>query len=170
MHQTNRERNVLSRGLRGGRTSSSYGGDFGFTLFEVLVVVAIGAASIVVALQFLPRNNDRRDLEQSAIELAAVMRGAQLSALVNQRESNFVFDLNKRHFWSRSDHVYTLASDTLVTIESARHSATEYGLAQVRFLPNGHNSGATIRLKRHSHEAQIKADWLTGTITVIMLP
>ena len=144
--------------------------DAGFTLLEVLVVLAIGAASIGVAVQFLPRNNDRRELEQSAIELAAVMRGAQLAAVRDQRESTFTFDLKKRQFWSKPDHIHTLDADTVVTIVSARHAATTSALAQVRFLSNGHNSGATIQLTKENHKAQITADWLTGAIAVTMLP
>lgn len=141
----------------------------GFTLLEALIVLAIATASVAFAVQVLPKVSERRELEQSAIEFAAVLRGAQLSALQTQRQAVFNFDLKKRRFWSEPDRIYELDPEIDATMTSARSSqAVELG--QVRFLPNGQNTGAMIRLKKGKYVVEVTADWLTGDVQVRMLP
>ena len=142
----------------------------GFTLLESLIVLAIASVSLAIATQAFHKQNDRRDVEQTALELAAVMRGAQISALQNQREAIFSFDLQKRQFWSRPGHVHAINPKIDVTMSRARQVDIDLGLGQVRFLPNGQNTGATIQLRKASYTAEITSDWLTGTIAIRMLP
>ena len=144
--------------------------DSGFTLLESLIVLAIASVCLAVAIQAFPKRNDRRDVEQMAMELAAVMRGAQISALQSQQEMIFNFDLQKRQFWSRPSHVHSIDPKIDVTMSRARQIDSDLGLGQVRFLPSGQNTGATIQLRKASHTAEITTDWLTGTISIRMLP
>ena len=143
----------------------------GFTLLELLIAVTIAMTSLVVVVQLSPSSkNSRRELEQTAIELASVMRGAQLAAAKSQSVSNFSFDLSKHQYWVKPARIHTLDPSTLIVVKSARFGTTESALRQIRFMPNGQNSGATIQLKKDNNTAEIAADWLTGAITVTMSP
>jgi type II secretion system protein H len=141
----------------------------GFTLLEALVVLAVVVLSVSVALQATPRQNPRLDLERAALELTAVMRSAQLKALKDQEKTTFTLDLANRRFWSAKDRLHQLDSETEVTMLSARGSRPATELGEVKFLPNGQNTGTTIRLSQGDYSAEITADWLTGAINVRML-
>lgn len=142
----------------------------GFTLLEVLIVMAIAVASLAVAMEVVSIKNPRRELVQSAVEVAAVMRGAQLAAAQSQRGSIFNFDLKKRQFWSTPDRIHDLDTEIDATMVSVRDPQNTAALAQVRFLSTGQNTGTTIQLKKDNHVVEITADWLTGDIHVRMLP
>jgi general secretion pathway protein H len=139
----------------------------GFTLLELLVVLAVG--SLLVAL--VPPAFDRlREVSQYRDTVRAIvvdLRQAREQAIARGQTVNFRVDLTDRKFGIDGQELKSLP----VSLE-VRTTVGSQGLpentqhATIAFLPEGGSSGGTMELVRPSGGGvRIRVDWLFGQIT-----
>lgn len=139
----------------------------GFTLLELLVVLAIG--SLLVAL--VPPAFDRlRETSQYRDTVRAVvvdLRQARQRALAYGQTVNFRVDLSDRKFGIEGEALKALPDSLEVkTTIGSQEQPDNTQQAVIAFLPEGGSSGGTIELVRPSGSGvRIRVDWLFGQIT-----
>jgi general secretion pathway protein H len=137
----------------------------GFTLVELLVVLAILGllAGLIVARG--PVRSGRVDLDAAATDLTSALRLSRSEAVVERRPIALEFDL-AQHRWrdgtGESHAVPPTIGIDLVTI--AGDTKRETGIGRIRFEPDGSATGGTIRLSLGTRITVISVNWLTGDI------
>lgn len=143
------------------------GGESGFTLMEMLVVLAVLALVVTISLPLLKTSGGARTFRAEAQHVAALFRLARIDAMSGNRETRVIVDFKQRRILyqgSRTDKI-ELAPDTDITVKTARGEIIAED-AGFRFLPGGGATGGALFLKRTGNEATIAISWLTGAVRI----
>ena len=144
----------------------SAGSDSGFTLVELLVVLAVLALVLAVVPPLLPDAIDSARLRNAQRDLVSGLRYARSQAVNSQQA--VTLDLNVR------DGTMTVAdrrrdlsvpdgvSLTLVTAQQEQLSEYE---GAIRFYPDGSSTGGRVRFQRGDRVSSIDVNWLTGRVS-----
>jgi type II secretion system protein H len=147
----------------------------GFTLMEVMIVVAIigllaamGLPSILSALQ-------KKGMRKALSDLTDVCRTARANAIIHNRTEAVVFHPLTRSFGSQSgaaEHSGLVSSSTLpdgVGFAMLDINQQDYGASDpafVFFYPDGTSDEMTIVLKDATDTRKITLEFATGTTVV----
>jgi general secretion pathway protein H len=138
----------------------------GFTLLEILAVMALLAIALAVTAFSLDGGLDRARLDASARDIAAALRHTRTRALVEHQPQWFTLDLNARTFASPGRDPQGIAGGTVLHVTSAAEDVQHPGQARIRFFPDGSSTGGNIELVRKHREVRIDVDWLTGAVAM----
>jgi general secretion pathway protein H len=134
----------------------------GFTLVEMLVVMAILAATMVVSLPYVRGSNEVRALEASAQILASLLRETQSAAVANNAERVLSVDLRRAKIINPS---FSFPLGTVLQIETAESQiSTDH--ASIRFFADGGSTGGKITLANGRAKFELAMNWLTGAVVV----
>ena len=136
-------------------------GAAGFTLVELLAVLAIVGMALAVAMPLLARHVSGATLNAAASEIRAALRGARSTAIAEDRPVVFQGDPGGG-YWLDRNH-FTLP---LMTGAQPLRVATRGG-ARISFYPSGGSSGGRILLISGGGEREIAIDALTGRADAI---
>jgi general secretion pathway protein H len=143
------------------------GAEEGWSLIELLVVLAILALVAAIALPGAQMPGQGPSLRLVAADIAARLRAARSLAIAEQREVAFAFDSGTRTYGvaglgaSRS-----LPAAVEVSITTARQYVRDAGEARLVFYSDGTSSGGTIRLAHQHQQVVIGVAWLTGAVHI----
>lgn len=138
----------------------------GFTLVEMIVVIAIMALVVVMALPSSRHSAKVRQLDTLARSLAADLRRARLEAIGENREAALVIDLKKRLAHRASSGAgIEIPEDVAIDIVTARGDIATTAAA-FRFFPDGTATGGHIDLGLEGEKRRIAVQWLTGRVGV----
>lgn len=135
----------------------------GFTLVEILVVLAILGLVYGLALPVFSRTLDGPRLERAVRALVADLREARSLALA-RGEPVFVYIQPQIGAWrleNSSDGV-DHSIQIRASVPNAWRSAD--GTHVIGFFPDGESSGGEIRLRLNDRAQQVKVQWLTGRV------
>lgn len=138
----------------------------GFTLLEILVVLAIFGLSLVLVSGFRPPWSKGFHLDSAAAELAAQLRLVRSQAIAGNRAAIFELDLDGRRYRSGMAAPRALPAGLaveLLTVAGERQGAAAGG---IRFHPDGSSTGGRIVLTDGSKRVAIGVDWLTGRVGI----
>ncbi len=144
----------------------------GFTLLELLVVLAICAMALSVAVPALTKSA-ATDLKANARTLAAGLRSARENAIAGNREVTLILDLDLLEMalsapesvrQSPSRKLSNSIHYKLFTAESEWLSESRGG---IRFFPDGSSTGGRITLSLARAAVVVDVDWLTGRIQLL---
>jgi general secretion pathway protein H len=141
-------------------------GAAGFTLLEMLVVLAVLGLSIVLVAGFRPPWSRGFDLDATAGELASQLRLVRSEAIAHNGHAAFELDFANHRYKPGAAAARSLPPGLqieLVTVAGERQGAAAGG---IRFHPDGSSSGGRIVLADGSRRVAIGVDWLTGRISV----
>jgi general secretion pathway protein H len=141
--------------------------DAGFTLLELLIVLAVMALAVGLAMPLATRPAGDAALTATARKLAADMRMARASAIRDNTERTLTIDLARRRFWvdgltGASAIAGGIAVD-VVTVRAEQRSARQ---GRLRFFPDGSATGGTVALTGAGRRVTVKLDWMTGHASV----
>jgi general secretion pathway protein H len=143
-------------------------GEGGFTLLEIICVLAIIAMLAAIALPAFPRGTSRSMLEAYALETAAMLKADRYAAI--RRGAAVATDLSAISRTVRSGatgRMLQLPQDVgfnaILASQCDRHAA---GLA-IEFLPSGMSCGGTIFLSRLGTTLEVRVTWLTGGVEIV---
>ena len=126
----------------------------GFTLLELLVVLAIASLMVAVAAPFTVRTIERAELRADARELKSDLRAFRQRA-IDERRTISVTALSETH-WPESGR-------------EVRHRAIfvgeDGGNTALVFYPDGTSSGGTFRLQDGGRVALVRVAWLSGAVS-----
>jgi general secretion pathway protein H len=140
----------------------------GFTLLEIVCVVAIVALLAAVILPAIPRGTSYARLEAYAIETATLLKQDRYAAM--RRRARVVTEINAPARMVRSGvtgHALQLPNDIAVEALLARRCDQRAAGRSIDFFPSGRSCGGTIELTRLGKGFQIRVNWLTGGVELV---
>jgi general secretion pathway protein H len=143
--------------------------DHGFTLIEILVVLAIMGAVIGIVVMRGPITSRGLQTRAAAGLLAQTLRQARAAAIERGRIVNVAIDPVRRNFATDGGPIHSMAPD----VEVAVLPPALKGPGDVRvisFSPDGSASGGAILLGSATRRVQIGVEWLTGRVQVANAP
>lgn len=151
---------------RAGRAES--GGQAGFTLLEVVCVLAIITLLAAIALPAMPSATSLPRIEGYALETAALLDADQAAAQEQQRQVATIVDAAERAIQSgASGRILRFPSDVTVQAVVASRCNGSPAEGTIRFLQSGMSCGGVIALMRGGVGYQIRVNWLTGGAEVV---
>jgi general secretion pathway protein H len=155
-----------SRGSRRvvGRSTS----EAGFTLLEIICVVAIVAALAAVALPRLSQGTSRPRLEAYAIEVASLLKADRIAAIKGHAPIATSVSAATRSIRSGSTgRVVTVPDDVAFQATLPQRCNQRPALATIDFFTSGMSCGGAIALTRAGVGYQVRVNWLTGGTEVV---
>lgn len=138
----------------------------GFSLLEMLLVMAIIAFAGLLAASAMTGGFDGIRLRAATSEVAAQLRFTRAQALATGKRQDFAID-PRAHAWKAPKNRHgSLPKQLEIAFYGAREvqpSASEGGIA---FFPDGASTGGRIRLVTKRASRDIDVAWLTGEVTV----
>lgn len=141
----------------------------GFTLLELLVVLAIMGLLLGLASPRFHNIVPGFELQSSARELAAALRETRGQALERGDPAVLVLDLaGRRYGLGGGSQSKELPRDiVLEAMTAAEDISEETRRARFRFFPDGSATGGRITLSRGERQYRIDIDWLTGRVEIL---
>lgn len=140
----------------------------GFTLVELLVVLAI----ISLLLAFTPAAFNRMmpglEVQSASRQLAASMRSARSAAIRDNAEVTLTLDLEARVY--RLDQLgQEQAIDEAIEVSmlTARSELEGEQTGRIRFYPDGTSTGGRVTFAGGGAAYDILVDWLTGRVRIL---
>ena len=139
----------------------------GFTLLELLVVLAIIGVMLLFIPGFLLRGQPGVDVDAAARRIADALRETRSEAVRRNRDQLFALDVQERLFRAAGMRTPVQMDRAIeVAFQSARQEQLAESTGQIRFFPDGSSTGGLIRLTRDGREATVSVDWLTGLVAI----
>jgi general secretion pathway protein H len=139
----------------------------GFTLLELLVVLAIIGAVLAFVPGFMVRSQPGLDVDVAARAIADALRQARSYAVLQNRDQLFALDVEERLFRIGEQRApVQMDRDLEITFQTARSEVMSETIGQIRFFPDGSATGGRIGLTLDGRHVEVVVDWLTGLVSV----
>jgi type II secretion system protein H len=138
----------------------------GFSLLELLLVIAIAGLMAAVAIPSLPGALESARLRGSAGEVRATLTLARTLAVSEARNRSVAFDLDRGEYGIDGDARKGLLPEG-IRLAAVRpgESAAERGVVRVRFYPDGSADEAEVSISSSGGgRMRIRVDPLTGIV------
>ena len=143
------------------------GPEDGFTLLEMVCVLAIVGLVAAVLLPIIPRQTSRSRLEAYAIEAATLLKADRNAAIRRRLEVTTQVDAGSRSVRSgASGETVRVPEDVrfeALLPENCNHRPV---VATISFFASGMSCGGVIALTHVDTGYEIRINWLTGRIEV----
>jgi general secretion pathway protein H len=132
-------------------------GERGFSLLELIVVLAILSLIVVAMAPLITPWHRGTMIDVAARELALALRETRTAAIYGNQQTTFTLDGPAGEYWSDAAPAHR-ALPMKITARFARQA--EFG--QIQFYPDGGASGDTIVLRDAQRSATVRVDALSG--------
>jgi general secretion pathway protein H len=150
-----------------GRSDRSSSQD-GFTLLEVVCVVAIIAMLAAILLPAIPRGTSQARLEAYAIQTATLLKADRAAAIRRRTEiATEINALSRAVRSGASGRVLRVPDDVVFEALLASRCNQRASGTTIRFFGSGMSCGGTIALTRLGAGYQVRVNWLTGGIEIV---
>jgi general secretion pathway protein H len=139
----------------------------GFTLAEILVVLAITALAAALALPSLKAKETARSVLLTTERVAAILQAGRLRAIGQNQPVAISFSLTDRIFRMDGAVEITIPEDMELELLTAR--GDRFGSdPSFRFFADRSSTGGSIKLIKGGNTGFIKVKWLTGQVAMEM--
>ncbi len=139
----------------------------GFTLIELIVVLAIMGLVVALASPRLHRALPGAELAAGAEELAAALRRTRARAIAGGHRAALLIDIEAARYALAGGPGRRLPKGIEVEIRTAADALDPIARrAAMTFYADGTAAGGRIVLRRGTRAYRLDIDWLTGRITV----
>jgi general secretion pathway protein H len=140
----------------------------GFTLIELVCVLAIVALLAAIALPAIPRRTSRQQLESYAVEIASMLHADRSAAVRNRNDVATEIDARARILRSGARRqAIQIPDDVSLTLVSAATCRQRRAQASIVFLASGMSCGGTITLSHAGIGYEVRVNWLTGGVDIV---
>jgi general secretion pathway protein H len=140
----------------------------GFTLLEMVCVIAVVAMLAAVLLPFMPHNTSRARLQAYAIETASLLKADRNAAIRLGTDVSTLVDASSRAIRSGATaQLVRIPADVrfdALLPETCRRRAA---LSTISFFADGMSCGGAIALTRLDSSYEIRVNWLTGRVEIV---
>jgi general secretion pathway protein H len=139
----------------------------GFTLLELIVVIALIGLAYVLAAPSFGGGFLGAELKGAARDVAAGLREARSQALTRKREAAVTLDLEKRTFALSGDpQVHQLSDRLELKLFTAQSEVVNDKTGAIRFYADGSSTGGRVTLSANERKYLVDVDWLTGKVSI----
>ncbi len=137
----------------------------GFTLLEMLIVVAVLGLVLGMIVLRGPVRSQGLDTRAAAREVAGTLRAARARAITTDRPVLFLLDPAHHAFQVEGSPPRTLPTGLNAALLS-RAQLGQRPLSAISFAPDGSSSGGAVVLADGHHRLAVSVDWLTGRVSI----
>ena len=139
----------------------------GFTLVELLVVLAVIGLIIALAPIAMYSAMPSLELRTTTRELAAALRSTRSAAIRDNREMALTLDLEAgRYRLDGREGERQIHPEIELELLTATIETEDESVGRIRFFPDGTSTGGQITLARGDDTYYIVIDWLSGRVQV----
>jgi general secretion pathway protein H len=140
----------------------------GFTLLEMVCVIALIAMLAAVLLPFLPSHTSRSRLQAYALETATLLKADRNSAIRRRADVSTLVDAPSRAIRSGATlETIRFPDDVRVDALLPQSCRQRAALSTISFFADGMSCGGSIALSRLDRTYEIRVIWLTGRIEIV---
>jgi general secretion pathway protein H len=139
-------------------------GQLGFTLLELLVVLAVMALVMAVALPSFRGRADGINARREAALLATELRLARAAALTNGTGAGLEFDLAHRTLRPTGGAARRLPEGVALMLDTTRSQLLGDAAGRIWFYPDGSSTGGGVTVADRRRVYRINIDWVTGRV------
>lgn len=151
--------------MRSRTSTTDRSGPDGFTLLELLAVLAIVGLIAAIAVPRLQPPAIASEAGQAARALANGLARARQLAIFQNRETILKLDLDRRSWQLPADPATSFSPGLDVAFEGVARDITGPRAGGIRFFPDGSSTGGTITLTDgDKNKFKLTVNWLTGRI------
>lgn len=136
----------------------------GFTLVELLVVLAIAAVAMTAIPTLFSAAFPGLEMKSSARRAAATLRLARESAIRRGAETQVLVDLEQHRLTLAGYRALDLPDQLSIQLDAASGELIDEQHGAIRFFPDGSSTGGRLVLSHDGHGYQVGVAWLTGRI------
>jgi general secretion pathway protein H len=140
----------------------------GFTLLEMVCVLAIIALLSAVLLPFIPHGTSRSRLQGYALQAATLLKTDRDAAIRRHVNVATLVDAPSRAIRSGASQASIRVPDDVrfdaVLPQTCQRQAA---LSTIRFFADGTSCGGTIVLTRFDAGYEVRVNWLTGRVEIV---
>lgn len=156
----------MTRTGRGGAGHAGRRRSTGFSLLEMLLVMALIAAASALAAVTLTGGIDSLRLRASAKEIAANLRYARAQAISTGSPQNFAID-PRAHVWrGAKERKGTIPKKLGIVFTGAREVQPREGAGAIMFFADGASTGGRVQLSSGKAAWNVDVAWLTGEVSL----
>ena len=142
----------------------------GFTLIEVLAVLAVLGLAVALVVMHGPQRSPALDLRTAVQQVAGTLRLARSRAIASNRDVGVTFDTAARSVRLDGTGARTLPPGVGITVTALMtaplgETAGERPAA-IRFAPDGSSTGGQVDLDGAGRRVRVGVEWLTGRVEV----
>jgi general secretion pathway protein H len=140
----------------------------GFTLLEMVCVLAIIALLAAVLMPYVPHQTSRSRLQAYALQAATLLKEDRDAAIRRHVSVATLVDSGARAIRSgASQAAIRIPDDVRFDAVLPQTCQRQAGLSTIRFFANGTSCGGTIALTRLDAGFEIRVNWLTGRVEIV---
>lgn len=143
--------------------------DEGFTLIEILVVIAIMGVIMGLIIGRGPMRSRGLEARAAAGSIAQSLRAARAQAIATDRNVQVAIDPARHAFAPDGGRAVAISPELTLAVGPPilRGPGT---VRLIRFSPDGSSSGGQVLLGTGRHRIGITVEWLTGQVKVADAP
>jgi len=140
----------------------------GFTLLEMVCVLAVIAMLAAVLLPLIPRQTSRSRLQAYALQTATLLKADRNAAIRGRADIATLVDTATRSIRSgASTETIRIPDDVRFDALLPQTCRQHAALSTISFFSNGMSCGGTIALTRLDTGYEVRVNWLTGRIEIV---
>jgi general secretion pathway protein H len=140
----------------------------GFTLLEMVCVLAVIAMLAAVLLPLIPRQTSRSRLEAYAVQTATLLKADRSAAIRRRSDVATLVDATTRSIHSgATSAMISIPEDVHFDALLPQTCRQRAALSTISFFADGMSCGGTIALSRLDTGYEIRVNWLTGRIEIV---
>jgi general secretion pathway protein H len=139
----------------------------GFTLIEMVVVLAILALVMLAAPPLFSRGKDRAELTAATREIAALLRETRSIALSHGHTEMFLVDTATGAFRAGvGGTLHHVPPGIHLVLKTTSEDQLDASAGAIRFFADGSATGGGVELVQGANRSDVLVDWLTGRIAL----
>jgi general secretion pathway protein H len=146
------------------------GPEAGYTLFELMVVLAIMGLMLGLVVTRGPLVSRTLTMKQAASQLAGALREARSDAIGGNRRVAMNVDVRQRTFAIDGRQPQRLRGQFGISMLTTAGEVSNADVAGIGFEPDGSSTGGRIVLDDTGHKIAVGVDWLNGRVSVVDAP
>jgi len=143
-------------------------GNKGFTLLELIVVMALMAIMMTLVPPLISNALPGTQLKSASRQLAAGLRYARNHALTVRKEATLTMDVEKHSYQiTGKKKSYSISKDLNIELLTAESETSDENTGSIRFFPDGGSTGGRITISYGERAFGVDVDWLTGKVRIL---